>query len=134
MCTFRTIQTICTLIRDLDPIGFNENVNTTAVIGDRFVNVPTAIEPLLFNYLTLTLMTISIYLWSWYWLNLNTLTYCNDLDIIYLVIQYRFHSSLLLEIKANLKSTCLKMNLYLLAVTSLASRVYIFVREIGTEK
>jgi len=42
------------LSRDIDPIGFNENVTTTAVAGDRFVNLPTAIEPMLFNYLTVT--------------------------------------------------------------------------------
>ena len=32
------------LSRDIDPIGFNENVTTTAVAGDRFVNLPTTIK------------------------------------------------------------------------------------------
>jgi hypothetical protein len=37
------------LSRDIDPVGFNENVNSTMVQGDRFVNLPTAVEPMLFN-------------------------------------------------------------------------------------
>jgi hypothetical protein len=47
-------NTFSTLSRDIDPIGFNENVTATAIAGDRFVNLPTAIEPMLFNYLTIT--------------------------------------------------------------------------------
>ena len=65
-------NTFSTLSRDIDPIGFNENVTTTAVIGDRFVNLPTAIEPMLFNYLTLTVGSNVSYL------ELKTLAFCQE--------------------------------------------------------
>ena len=58
------------LSRDIDPIGFNENVTTTSIAGDRFVNLPTAIEPMLFNYLTITVGSNVSYL------ELKTLAFC----------------------------------------------------------
>ena len=60
------------LSRDIDPIGFNENVTTTAVAGDRFVNLPTTIEPMLFNYLTITAGSNVSYL------ELKTLAFCQE--------------------------------------------------------
>ena len=60
------------LSRDIDPIGFNENVTTTSIAGDRFVNLPTAIEPMLFNYLTITVGSNVSYL------ELKTLAFCQE--------------------------------------------------------
>ena len=60
------------LSRDIDPIGFNENVTTTKIAGDRFVNLPTAIEPMLFNYLTITVGSNVSYL------ELKTLAFCQE--------------------------------------------------------
>ena len=58
------------LSRDIDPIGFNENVTTTTIAGDRMVNLPTAIEPMLFNYLSITVGSNVSYL------EMKTLAYC----------------------------------------------------------
>ena len=60
------------LSRDIDPIGFNENVTTTSIAGDRFVNLPTAIEPMLFNYLTITVGYNVSYL------EMKTLAFCQE--------------------------------------------------------
>ena len=65
-------NTFDSLSRDIDPIGFNENVTTTAVAGDRFVNLPTSIEPMLFNYLTITVGSNVSYL------ELKTLAFCQE--------------------------------------------------------
>ena len=65
-------NTFSALSRDIDPIGFNENVTTTAIVGDRFVNLPTAIEPMLFNYLTITVGTEVIYL------EMKPLAFCQE--------------------------------------------------------
>jgi hypothetical protein len=50
------------LSRDIDPVGFNENVNSTMVQGDRFVNLPTAVEPMLFNYVEIVVSSNAKYL------------------------------------------------------------------------
>ena len=50
------------LSRDIDPVGFNENVNSTMVQGDRFVNLPTAVEPMLFNYVEIVVSSNTKYL------------------------------------------------------------------------
>ena len=50
------------LSRDIDPVGFNENVNSTMVQGDRFVNLPTAVEPMLFNYVEIIVSSNAKYL------------------------------------------------------------------------
>ena len=60
------------LSRDIDPIGFNENVTTTTIAGDRMVNLPTAIEPMLFNYLTITVGSNVSYL------EMKTLAFCQE--------------------------------------------------------
>ena len=60
------------LSRDIDPIGFNENVTTTTIAGDRMVNLPTAIEPMLFNYLSITVGSNVSYL------EMKTLAYCQE--------------------------------------------------------
>ena len=65
-------NTFDSLSRDIDPIGFKENVTTTAVAGDRFVNLPTSIEPMLFNYLTITVGSNVSYL------ELKTLAFCQE--------------------------------------------------------
>ncbi len=38
------------LSRDIDPTGFNQNVTSSTSIGDRFITLPSAIEPMLLNY------------------------------------------------------------------------------------
>jgi len=50
------------LSRDIDPVGFNENVNSTMIQGDRFVNLPTAVEPMLFNYVEIIVSSNAKYL------------------------------------------------------------------------
>ena len=50
------------LSRDIDPVGFNENVNSTMIQGDRFVNLPTAVEPMLFNYVEIVVSSNTKYL------------------------------------------------------------------------
>ena len=50
------------LSRDIDPVGFNENVNSSMVQGDRFVNLPTAVEPMLFNYVEIVVSSNTKYL------------------------------------------------------------------------
>ena len=50
------------LSRDIDPVGFNENVSSTMVQGDRFVNLPSAVEPMLFNYVEITVSSNTKYL------------------------------------------------------------------------
>ena len=50
------------LSRDIDPVGFNENVNSTMVQGDRFVNLHTAVEPMLFNYVEIVVSSNTKYL------------------------------------------------------------------------
>ena len=39
------------LSREIDPTGFNQNVTSSTSIGDRFITLPSAIEPMLLNYL-----------------------------------------------------------------------------------
>ena len=41
------------LSRDIDPVGFNQNVNSSMSIGDIFITLPSAIEPMLLNYLNI---------------------------------------------------------------------------------
>ena len=41
------------LSRDIDPVGFNQNVNSSTSIGDRFITLPSAIEPMLINYVNI---------------------------------------------------------------------------------
>jgi hypothetical protein len=41
------------LSRDIDPTGFNQNVTSSTSIGDRFITLPSAIEPMLLNYLNI---------------------------------------------------------------------------------
>jgi hypothetical protein len=41
------------LSRDIDPVGFNQNVTSSMSIGDRFITLPSAIEPMLLNYLNI---------------------------------------------------------------------------------
>ena len=41
------------LSRDIDPVGFNENVTSSMSVGDRFITLPSAIEPMLLNYLNI---------------------------------------------------------------------------------
>jgi hypothetical protein len=41
------------LSRDIDPVGFNQNVTSSMTIGDRFITLPSAIEPMLLNYLNI---------------------------------------------------------------------------------
>ena len=50
------------LSRDIDPVGFNENVNSSMVQGDRLVNLPTAVEPMLFNYVEIVVSSNTKYL------------------------------------------------------------------------
>jgi len=50
------------LSREIDPVGFNENVNSTMIQGDRFVNLPTAVEPMLFNYVEIVVSSNTKYL------------------------------------------------------------------------
>ena len=38
------------LSRDIDPVGFNQNVTSSMSVGDRFITLPSAIEPMLINY------------------------------------------------------------------------------------
>ena len=38
------------LSREIDPTGFNQNVTSSTSIGDRFITLPSAIEPMLLNY------------------------------------------------------------------------------------
>ena len=41
------------LAREIDPVGFNENVTSSMVVGDRFVTLPSSIEPMALNYLNI---------------------------------------------------------------------------------
>ena len=41
------------LSRDIDPVGFNQNVTSSMSVGDRFITLPSAIEPMLLNYLNI---------------------------------------------------------------------------------
>lgn len=41
------------LSRDIDPVGFNQNVTSSMSVGDRFITLPSAIEPMLINYLNI---------------------------------------------------------------------------------
>ena len=41
------------LSREIDPTGFNQNVTSSTSIGDRFITLPSAIEPMLLNYLNI---------------------------------------------------------------------------------
>ncbi len=41
------------LSREIDPTGFNQNVTSSTTIGDRFITLPSAIEPMLLNYLNI---------------------------------------------------------------------------------
>jgi len=41
------------LSRDIDPVGFNQNVQSSTNIGDRFITLPSAIEPMLINYVNI---------------------------------------------------------------------------------
>jgi hypothetical protein len=41
------------LSRDIDPVGFNQNVTSSLSVGDRFITLPSAIEPMLLNYLNI---------------------------------------------------------------------------------
>lgn len=42
------------LSRDIDPVGFNQNLTSSVYVGDRFVTLPSAIEPMLINYVNIT--------------------------------------------------------------------------------
>jgi len=41
------------LSRDIDPVGFNQNVTSSMSVGDRFITLPSSIEPMLLNYLNI---------------------------------------------------------------------------------
>ena len=41
------------LSRDIDPVGFNQNVTSSMSVGDRFITLPSTIEPMLLNYLNI---------------------------------------------------------------------------------
>jgi len=41
------------LSREIDPVGFNQNVTSSMSVGDRFVTLPSSIEPMLLNYLNI---------------------------------------------------------------------------------
>ena len=41
------------LSREIDPVGFNQNVNSSTSVGDRFITLPSAIEPMLINYVNI---------------------------------------------------------------------------------
>ena len=41
------------LSRDIDPTGFNQNVTSSMSVGDRFITLPSAVEPMLLNYLNI---------------------------------------------------------------------------------
>ena len=41
------------LSRDIDPVGFNQNVTSSMSVGDRFITLPSTIEPMLINYLNI---------------------------------------------------------------------------------
>jgi hypothetical protein len=41
------------LSREIDPVGFNENVTSSMSVGDRFITLPTNIDPMLINYLNM---------------------------------------------------------------------------------
>ena len=41
------------LSREIDPTGFNQNVTSSMSVGDRFITLPSAIEPMLLNYLNI---------------------------------------------------------------------------------
>tara|TARA_A100001391_G_scaffold196719_1_gene175722 strand:- start:602 stop:1255 length:654 start_codon:yes stop_codon:yes gene_type:complete len=41
------------LAREIDPVGFNKNVTSSMVVGDRFVTLPSSIEPMALNYLNI---------------------------------------------------------------------------------
>ena len=41
------------LSREIDPTGFNQNVQSSTSIGDRFITLPSAIEPMLLNYVNI---------------------------------------------------------------------------------
>ena len=39
--------------REIDPVGFNQNVQSNTAVGDRFITLPSAIEPMLLNYVNI---------------------------------------------------------------------------------
>ena len=41
------------LSREIDPVGFNQNVQSNTAVGDRFITLPSAIEPMLINYVNI---------------------------------------------------------------------------------
>lgn len=41
------------LSRDIDPTGFNQNVTSSMTSGDRFITLPSTIDPMLLNYLNI---------------------------------------------------------------------------------
>ena len=41
------------LSREIDPTGFNQNVTSSTSIGDRLITLPSAIEPMLLNYVNI---------------------------------------------------------------------------------
>jgi len=41
------------LSRDIDPVGFNQNVTSSMSVGDIFITLPSSIEPMLLNYLNI---------------------------------------------------------------------------------
>ncbi len=41
------------LSREIDPVGFNQNVQSNTAVGDRFITLPSAIEPMLLNYVNI---------------------------------------------------------------------------------
>ena len=41
------------LSREIDPVGFNQNVQSSTAVGDRFITLPSAIEPMLLNYVNI---------------------------------------------------------------------------------
>lgn len=41
------------LSRDIDPVGFNLNVTSSMSVGDRFITLPSSVDPMLINYLNI---------------------------------------------------------------------------------
>ena len=50
------------LSREIDPVGFNENVTSSMSVGDRFITLPSSIEPMLINYLNIIVNDDRIFL------------------------------------------------------------------------
>lgn len=50
------------LSRDIDPVGFNQNVTSSMSVGDRFITLPSSIEPMLLNYLNIIVNDDRIFL------------------------------------------------------------------------